>query len=69
MHNVVSTIAGTVVRAMRAIPETREKQIERRIAVIVTRSGGRFTDEVEREILEQALDAYPPLGCRRSHNS
>lgn len=63
MNSVATTITGTVVRAICAIPESRDRQIERRIEMIVARSGGRFTDSVEREILRYALDGYPPLGA------
>jgi hypothetical protein len=61
MDNVVRTITGVVGRAFCAIPEPRQKQIERQIAVIIARSGGRFTDLVEREVL-QVIDGYPPFG-------
>jgi hypothetical protein len=55
MHNVVTTITGAVGRAICAIPESRNKQIERRIAKLISQSGGRLTDNVEREIALQIL--------------
>jgi hypothetical protein len=55
MHNVVTTITGAVGRAICAIPESRNKQIERRIAKLISKSGGRLTDNVEREIALQIL--------------
>jgi hypothetical protein len=63
MHNVVTTVTGNIVRAICAIPEPRQKQIERQIEMIIARSGGRFTDSVEREVL-QVLDGYPPFGAK-----
>ena len=64
MHNIATAITGKVARAICAIPEPRHKQIERRIEMIVARLGGRFTDSVEREILQQVLDGYPALGSQ-----
>jgi hypothetical protein len=55
MHNVVTTITGAVGRAICAIPESGNKQIERRIAKLISQSGGRLTDNVEREIALQIL--------------
>jgi hypothetical protein len=55
MHNVITTITGAVGRAICAIPESRHKQIERRIATMISQSGGRLTDNVEREIVLQLL--------------
>jgi hypothetical protein len=55
MHNVITTITGAVGRAICAIPESRHKQIERRIATLISQSGGRLTDNFEREIVLQIL--------------
>jgi hypothetical protein len=33
----------------------RQKEVDREIALLLARSGGRFTDSMEREIMEKAL--------------
>jgi hypothetical protein len=63
MHNVVKTITGAFGRALCAIPESRHKQIDHRIATLLSRSGGRLTDNLEREIFQQILDENPALAA------
>jgi hypothetical protein len=55
MHNVVATVSGAVGRAIRAIPESRQKQIERETTEFITRSGGRLTDSLEFEMMQHLL--------------
>jgi hypothetical protein len=46
---------GVLRRIFEAIFECRQKQADRDIARLLARSGGRFTDEVEREITQRLL--------------
>jgi hypothetical protein len=55
MYNVVATVTGAVGRAIRAIPESRQKQIERETAELIARSGGRLTDSLEFEMMRHLL--------------
>jgi hypothetical protein len=55
MYNVVATVTGAVGRAIRAIPESRQKQIERETAELIARSGGRLTDSLEFEMMQHLL--------------
>ena len=55
MHNVVATVTGVVGRAIRAIPESRQKRIEREVAEFIERSGGRLTDSLEFEMVQHLL--------------
>jgi hypothetical protein len=60
MHTIIATIALAVVRAICAIPETPDEQVERRIAGLISRSGGRLTDDIERKIAQELL------GCNQA---
>ena len=43
---------GMLRRIFGAIFETRQEQIEREVARFVARSGGRITDDIERQIMQ-----------------
>ena len=43
---------GILRRIFGAIFETRQEQIEREVARFVARSGGRITDDIERQIMQ-----------------
>ena len=44
---------GILRRIFGAIFETRQEQIEREVARFVARSGGRITDDIERQIMQR----------------
>ena len=44
---------GILRRIFGAIFETRQDQIEREVARFVARSGGRITDDIERQIMQR----------------
>jgi hypothetical protein len=44
---------GIMRRIFGAIFETRQEQIEREVTRFVTQSGGRITDDIEREIMQR----------------
>ena len=44
---------GILQRIFGAIFETRQEQIEREVARFVARSGGRMTDDIERQIMQK----------------
>ena len=46
---------GLLRRLIAAVQEARMRQAEREIALYLTRSGGKFTDEAEREIERRFL--------------
>jgi hypothetical protein len=47
--------AGILLRIFNSIFESRRKQAERHIADYLARSGGRLTDNVEREMMQRLL--------------
>ena len=57
---------GILRRIFGAIFETRQEQIEREVARFVARSGGRITDDIERQIMQHFFtsnwNARDPLG-------
>jgi hypothetical protein len=53
--NAVANKAGVVRRIFDAIIEPRQKQADRDIARILARSGGRLTDDIEREMTQCLL--------------
>ena len=57
---------GILRRIFGAIFETRQDQIEREVARFVARSGGRITDDIERQIMQHFFtsnwNARDPLG-------
>jgi hypothetical protein len=53
--NAVANKAGILRRIFDAIFESRQKQADRDIARFLARSGGRFTDDIEREITQRLL--------------
>ena len=53
--NAVTNKAGVVRRIFDAIFESRQKQADRDIARFLARSGGRLTDDIEREITQRLL--------------
>ena len=55
MPKVVTAVAGVLGRAIRAVPEARQKQIDREMASLIVRSGGRLTDGLEFEMMQRAL--------------
>jgi hypothetical protein len=56
---VANKIGAKLARVARFLTDAhaaqRHRGIDREIALILARSGGRFTDSIEREILEKAL--------------
>jgi hypothetical protein len=53
--NAVATKTGVLRRIFDAIFEPRQKQIDRDITRFLARSGGRFTDDIEREMMQRLL--------------
>jgi hypothetical protein len=53
--NAVANKAGVLRRIFDAIFESRQKQAERDIARFLARSGGHFTDDIEREMTQRLL--------------
>jgi hypothetical protein len=53
--NAVANKAGVLRRVFDAVFESRQKQAERDIARFLARSGGRFTDDIEREMTQRLL--------------
>jgi hypothetical protein len=53
--NAVTNKAGILRRIFDAIFESRQKQADRDIARFLARSGGRLTDDIEREITQRLL--------------
>ena len=48
-----ATKPGIMRRIFGAVFETRQEQIEREVTRFVARSGGRITDDIEREIMQR----------------
>jgi len=44
---------GVLRRLLAALAESREKQAEREVASYLARTGGRLTDDIERQIVER----------------
>ena len=53
--NAVTNKAGVLRRIFDAIFESRQKQVDREITRFLARSGGRFTDDIEREMMQRLL--------------
>jgi hypothetical protein len=53
--NTVASKAGVLRRIFEAIFESRQKQADRDIAHFLARSGGRLTDDIEREMTQRLL--------------
>ena len=53
--NAVANKAGVLRRIFDAIVEQRQKQADRDIARFLARSGGRLTDDMEREMTQRLL--------------
>jgi hypothetical protein len=53
--DAVASKAGVLRRIFDAIFESRQKRADREIAAFVARRGGRFTDELEREMTRRLL--------------
>jgi hypothetical protein len=53
--DAVASKAGILRRIVDAIVETRQKQADRDIARFLARSGGRLTDDMEREMTQRLL--------------
>jgi len=53
--NAVTNKAGILRRIFDAIFESRQKQVDREITRFLARSGGRFTDDIEREMTQRLL--------------
>jgi hypothetical protein len=51
----VANKAGVLRRIFDAIVEPRQTQVDRDIARILARSGGRLTDDIEREMTQRLL--------------
>ena len=54
-RNAVANKAGVLRRIFDAAFESRQKQAERDIARFLARSGGRMTDDIEREMTQRLL--------------
>jgi hypothetical protein len=52
---VVSAVAETLGRVNPAVPESRQKRIEREMVNLVISSGGRLTDSLEFEMTQRLL--------------
>ena len=52
---------GILRRIFGAIFETRQEQIEREVARFVARSGGRITDDIERQIMQHFFGSKSTL--------
>ena len=65
MYSVITTLMGAATRAACAFADSTERDAERRAAVLVSRTGDRLTDEVEREVLQQTLGIDRPLSPER----
>jgi hypothetical protein len=63
---VANSISATLARLVRRLSDVpaaqRQRQVDREIAGLLARSGGRLTDSMEREMMEKALasDWIPP---------
>jgi len=55
MHKVVAKITGVLYRAMGATADLRQKQLNREMARLLVRSGGRLTDSLEFELVQRLL--------------
>ena len=55
MPRMVSAVTGAVGRALGVVPKLQHKQLDREMANLIMRSGGRLTDSVEFEIMQRAL--------------
>jgi hypothetical protein len=53
-HAVAKT-PGMLWRIFDAIVESRQKRVDRQIARLLARSGGRMTDDIEREMTQSLL--------------
>ena len=53
--SAVANKAGVLWRIFDAILESRQKQVDREIARFLARSGGRFTDDFEREMTRRLV--------------
>ena len=53
--NAVANKAGVLPRIFEAIFESRQKQTDRDITRLLARSGGRLTDDIEREMTQRLL--------------
>ena len=53
--NAVATKTGVLRHIFDAIFESRQKQIDRDITRFLARSGGHFTDDIEREMTQRLL--------------
>ena len=55
MSKVVTAVTRALGRAIRAVPDSRQKQIDREMANLMMQSGGRLTDSLEFEMIQRAL--------------
>jgi hypothetical protein len=55
MSKAVTAVTRALGRAIRAVPDSRQKQIDREMANLIMQSGGRLTDSLEFEMIERAL--------------
>jgi hypothetical protein len=65
---VANSIGAKLARLARLLTDAptaqRQREVDREIALLLSRSGGRITDSMEREMMEKALG---PIGdCRSS---
>jgi hypothetical protein len=54
-NGVGAKLKGLVRRLTDALAQPRQRELEREIARVLARSGGRITDSMEREMMENAL--------------
>jgi len=56
--NAAANKVGTLRRILDAIFESPQQQTDREIARFIARSGGRMTDNMEREIMQRAITGH-----------
>ena len=53
--NGIGAKLARLVRRLSDAPAQRQREVDREIALVLARSGGRITDSMEREMMEKAL--------------
>ena len=62
-RGVIALITGALWRIGDAILDSRQRQAEREIAQYIARSGGRLTDDIERQAMRhQSSSNFSPRG-------
>jgi len=55
-HSALASLRRAVVRLFNAVVESREQEAERNVRAYLARTGGRFTDSIEREINDRQFN-------------